>query len=57
MVVETQQVVSGKHFQLGPEEYITGALELYLDIMYILLVILEVIKTKAKTPEKASVPS
>ena len=40
LVYDTQQVVGGRRFQLSPEEYITGALELYIDVIYIFLMIL-----------------
>lgn len=40
LVFDTMQVVGGHGLQLSPEEYITGALELYIDIIYIFLAIL-----------------
>ena len=35
-------IVGGKNrkYQLSPEEHITGAMELYLDIVYLFLIIL-----------------
>jgi len=42
LIFDTQQVVGGKHrrFQLSPEEYIAGALQLYLDIVYLFIILL-----------------
>lgn len=42
LVFDTQMVVGGanRKMQLSPEEYITGALQLYLDIVYLFLCIL-----------------
>jgi len=41
LIFDTQRVVGGKNrkFQLSPEEYITGALQLYIDIVYLFLII------------------
>jgi len=42
LVVDTQLIVGGKkrRCQLSPEEHIFGALQLYLDVVYIFLIIL-----------------
>jgi len=41
LVVDTQMMVGGHHkYSLSPEEYIFGALNLYLDIVNIFLFIL-----------------
>jgi len=42
LVYDTQRVVGGKNrrFPLSPEEYIVGALELYLDIVYLFIILL-----------------
>lgn len=42
LIYDTQRVVGGKNrrYQLSPEEYIAGALELYLDIVYLFMIIL-----------------
>jgi len=42
LIYDTQRVVGGKNrrFQLSPEEYIAGALELYIDIIYLFLILL-----------------
>lgn len=40
LVFDTQQVIGGSSYQLSAEEYITGALELYIDIIYVFLIIL-----------------
>ena len=41
LVFDTQLVVGGgRAYQLSSEEYITGALELYIDVIFIFLIIL-----------------
>jgi len=42
LIYDTQRVVGGKNrrFQLSPEEYIAGALELYLDVVYLFIIAL-----------------
>ena len=40
LVIDTQLMVGGRRLQLHPEDYITAALELYLDIFYIFIVLL-----------------
>jgi hypothetical protein len=42
LVFDTQRVIGGKnrHFVISPEEYITGAMELYVDIVYLFLIFL-----------------
>jgi len=42
LVYDTQRVVGGKNrrFQLSPEEYVAGALELYIDIVYLFMILL-----------------
>ena len=41
LVFDTQMVVGGKRaYQLSPEEYITGAMELYIDVIFIFFIIL-----------------
>jgi len=41
LVIDTQLIVGGRSsIQLSPEEYIAGALQLYIDIVYIFLIIL-----------------
>ncbi len=40
LVYDTQMLVGGRKHELSPEEYIFGALQLYLDIVYLFLIIL-----------------
>lgn len=40
LVYDTQQVVGGKKHELSPEEYVYGALQLYIDIVYLFLILL-----------------
>lgn len=40
LIFDTQQLLAGKRIQLSPEEYILGAISLYVDIIYIFLYIL-----------------
>jgi FtsH-binding integral membrane protein len=42
LVFDTQMIIGGKKrkIQMSPEEYIFGALQLYLDIVYIFMMIL-----------------
>lgn len=37
---DTQCIIGGRRIELSPEEYILGALQLYIDIMYIFQYIL-----------------
>ncbi|XP_013379933.1 protein lifeguard 3 isoform X1 [Lingula anatina] len=40
LIVDTQLLFGGKKYSLSPEEYIFAALQLYLDIVYLFLIIL-----------------
>ncbi|XP_033724967.1 protein lifeguard 3-like [Pecten maximus] len=40
LVYDTQMIVGGRKHELSPEEYIYGALQLYIDVVYIFLIIL-----------------
>ncbi|XP_052093072.1 protein lifeguard 2-like [Mytilus californianus] len=40
LVYDTQMVVGGKKHELSPEEYVYGALQLYIDIVYLFLILL-----------------
>lgn len=40
LIYDTQMVVGGKKHELDPEEYIYGALQIYIDIVYLFLIIL-----------------
>nr|CAI5853163.1 unnamed protein product [Callosobruchus analis] len=43
LMYDTQQVVGGKRIQLSTEEYILGALTLYIDIITIFILLLDII--------------
>ena len=45
LIFDTQMVVGGqkRRYQLSPEEHIFGALQLYLDIVYIFLIVLSLV--------------
>ncbi|GFS21353.1 protein lifeguard 3-like isoform X1 [Elysia marginata] len=40
LIYDTQQVMGGRKYELSPEEYISGALQLYIDVVYIFIIIL-----------------
>ena len=40
LAYDTQMLIGGRKYELSPEEYIFGALQLYLDIVYLFLIIL-----------------
>ncbi|CAG5123617.1 unnamed protein product [Candidula unifasciata] len=40
LIYDTQQVVGGRKYEISPEEYIYGALQLYIDVVYIFIIIL-----------------
>jgi len=40
LAFDVQLVMGGKKYELGPEEHVMGALQLYIDIVYIFLMIL-----------------
>ena len=40
LAYDTQMLMGGRKHQLSPEEYIYGALQLYLDVVYLFLIIL-----------------
>ena len=40
LIYDTQQVMGGRKYELSPEEYIYGALQLYIDVVYIFIIIL-----------------
>ena len=43
LVFDTQQIIGGRKHEMSPEEYIFGALQLYLDIVYLFLMILTLV--------------
>ncbi|XP_041371669.1 protein lifeguard 2-like isoform X2 [Gigantopelta aegis] len=40
LVYDTQMIVGGRKIELSPEEYISGALQLYMDVVLLFLIIL-----------------
>ncbi|XP_071789239.1 protein lifeguard 2-like isoform X2 [Asterias amurensis] len=40
LAYDTQLLIGGRRFELSPEEYIFGALNLYIDVVYLFLIIL-----------------
>ncbi|KAL3836677.1 hypothetical protein ACJMK2_022099 [Sinanodonta woodiana] len=40
LIYDTQMIVGGRKHELDPEEYVYGALQLYLDVVYLFLIIL-----------------
>ena len=40
LVYDTQMIVGGRKHELSPEEYVYGALQLYIDVVYLFLIIL-----------------
>ncbi|KAH3691060.1 protein lifeguard 1-like [Dreissena polymorpha] len=40
LVIDTQQIVGGKRLEMNPEEYVFGALILYIDVIYIFILLL-----------------
>ncbi|XP_063216608.1 protein lifeguard 3-like isoform X2 [Bacillus rossius redtenbacheri] len=46
LVYDTQQIVGGRKIELSPEEYIYGALQLYVDMMQIFLALLRLVGRK-----------
>ncbi|KAK6182340.1 hypothetical protein SNE40_010049 [Patella caerulea] len=46
LIYDTQMIVGGRKHELSPEEYIYGALQLYIDVVYIFLIILSLFGSK-----------
>lgn len=40
LIYDTQMIVGGRKHELSPEEYVYGALQLYIDVVYLFLIIL-----------------
>lgn len=40
LAYDTQMIIGGRRHEMSPEEYIFGALQLYLDVVYIFIAIL-----------------
>ena len=47
LAYDTQMLMGGRKHELSPEEYIFGALQLYLDIVYLFLIILSLFGGKS----------
>ncbi|XP_022106117.1 protein lifeguard 1-like isoform X2 [Acanthaster planci] len=43
LAYDTQLLVGGRRYELSPEEYIFGALNLYIDVVYLFLIILSLV--------------
>ncbi|XP_052265303.1 protein lifeguard 3-like isoform X8 [Dreissena polymorpha] len=46
LIYDTQMIVGGRKHELSPEEYVYGALQLYLDVVYLFLIILSLFGSK-----------
>lgn len=46
LVYDTQMIVGGRKHELDPEEYVYGALQLYIDVVYLFLIILSLFGNK-----------
>ncbi|ESP02776.1 hypothetical protein LOTGIDRAFT_212296 [Lottia gigantea] len=46
LIYDTQMIIGGRKHELSPEEYIYGALQLYVDVVYIFLIILSLFGSK-----------
>ena len=40
LAYDTQMLMGGRKHELSPEEYIYGAMQLYIDVVYLFLIIL-----------------
>ncbi|XP_060564637.1 protein lifeguard 2-like [Ruditapes philippinarum] len=40
LIYDTQMIVGGRKHEMSPEEYVYGALQLYIDVVYLFLIIL-----------------
>jgi FtsH-binding integral membrane protein len=41
LVYDTQQIMGGKKYSISPEEHVFAAVQLYVDVVYIFLAILQ----------------
>lgn len=46
LAFDTQMIMGGRKYQLSPEEYIHGALQLYMDVVNLFLIILSLFGSK-----------
>ena len=40
LIYDTQQILGGKKYQISPEEHVYASIQLYIDVVYIFLAIL-----------------
>ena len=40
LIYDTQQIMGGKKYQISPEEHVYASIQLYIDVVYIFLAIL-----------------
>ena len=40
LVIDTQRIIGGKSVEISPEEYVFASLQLYIDVVYLFLIIL-----------------
>jgi len=43
LAIDTQLIMGGKRYELSPEDYILGAVQLFLDIIYIFIYLLQIL--------------
>ena len=48
LAIDTQMIVGGKRYQYSEEDYVNAALQLYLDICYIFMYILQIMGAAKK---------
>ena len=41
LIYDTQQILGGKKYQISPEEHVYASIQLYIDVVYIFLSILQ----------------
>lgn len=46
LAFDTQMIMGGRKHELSPEEYIYGALQLYLDVVYLFMIILSLVGSR-----------
>ena len=49
LAIDVQMVMGGKKYELGPEDYVFGAVQLFLDIIYIFWMILQLVGAASKS--------
>ena len=40
LIYDTQQIIGGKKYEISPEEHVYASIQLYIDVVYIFLAIL-----------------